>query len=78
MRSVIHPRTKRIGIIEQGKRTTAQERQHVGVLAGAIAEELCEAYGDTLEPSAVARSAMEAYSELMADPRVFGMGDEPD
>ena len=50
----------------------------MGVLAGAIAEELCEAYGDTLEPSAVARSAMEAYSELMADPRVFGMGDEPD
>jgi len=61
--------------MEQGH---ANERQKVGVLAGAIAEELCEAYSDTLEPSAVARAAMELHGELMADPRVFGMGDEPE
>ena len=42
----------------------------VMVAAAAQAEQLCDQYGDRLDPEEVARQAKDAYRELRADPRV--------
>lgn len=39
------------------------------VAAAAQAEQLCEQYGDRLDPEEVARQAKDAYRELRSDPR---------
>ena len=62
----------RLGFLEQYKAT----EQTVGVLAGALAEELCERYHDTLDPSECDRIAREAYREIIADLPKPKPGDE--
>jgi hypothetical protein len=75
VRSEVKPRVLKIGIMEFGG-NTEKERQQLGVLGGALAEELCEQYNDTLEPSGVARATMEAHKELLAENPHIRMGDE--
>lgn len=76
IRSDVRPNLLKRGILEHGGNTQAKERQLVGALAGAMAEELCEQYSDTLEPSAVARAAMKCYDELVAENPVLQQGNE--
>lgn len=64
------PQLKVKGILEAP--TSAQQ---VGVLAGALAEILCERYDDRLEPSEVAHAAANTFSELPPTP-VALLGDE--
>ena len=71
VQSRVKPHLKLKGIRELP--TTAQA---VGLLGGALAEELCERYRDTLEPSDVALAAGQAYMELMADTPQAAWGDE--
>lgn len=75
VRSNIKPMLKNKGILEFER--GINQRGTVGILAGALAEQLCERYGDTLDPSTVAATAERAYARLMAEnPAVFGIGDE--
>lgn len=76
VRSAVRPVLSKMGILEHGEHTQLRERQLVGALAGAMAEELCAQYRDTLEPSAVARAAMEVYDEMVAEQPVLQRGDE--
>jgi hypothetical protein len=76
VRSEIRPWLLKKGIVEHGAVTQMKERQGIGTLAGAMAEELCEQYADSLEPSAVARAAMDCYDELVAENPVLKLGDE--
>ncbi len=76
VRSEIRPWLLKKSIMEHGVTTQAKERQGIGTLAGAIAEELCAQYSDTLEPSAVARTAMDCYDELVAENPVLKLGEE--
>lgn len=71
VQSRVKPHLKLKGIQEMP--TTPQK---VGILAGALAEELCHRYSDTLEPSDVARAAAAAHMELMADTPQAAWGDE--
>lgn len=64
VRSEVKPTVIKIGMLEFGN---SNEQQKLGILAGAVAEQLCEEYQDTVEPSAVAHTAMEVYQELMAE-----------
>jgi hypothetical protein len=67
VRSVVRPRLRTVGILEFGA-TPGQ----LGVLAGALAEGLCEKYHDTLEPSAAARTAEQLARELAEEnPHVY-------
>lgn len=76
IRSEVRPNLLKKGILEHGGNTRAKERQLVGALAGAMAEELCEQYADTLEPSAVARTAMDCYDEMVSENPVLQQGNE--
>lgn len=68
VRSSVNPTLKKIGEFEQANaRSEKKTAQLIGVLAGAMAEELCEQYDDTIDPSNAARAAVEAYTEMMAD-----------
>ena len=71
--SKVKPRLFKQGIIEFKR---SDQSQVIGALAGALAEELCEQYNDTLDPSSCAHSAMDAYVELMADNPQIMFGDE--
>lgn len=57
---------KLIGIMEAGT-GDKMERAKVGVLAGALAEDLCKRFKDKIDPSAAARAAEEAHRELVAE-----------
>jgi hypothetical protein len=46
---------------------SASVAQSVGICAGAAAEHMCEHYGDTIDPSEVARVAVEQCVRLLAD-----------
>ena len=72
--SEVKPNLKSVGILEHA---LTNQRQHLGSLGGAMAEELCEKYQDSLEPSAVARAAMEAYDELVATTLTPIYGEQP-
>lgn len=75
VRSEVKPRVKKVGIFEKmedGKR----EAQKIAILAGAMAEELCEQYNDTLDPSNVAKAAVEAYREVLLEQKEFLAGYE--
>lgn len=74
VRSEIKPNLKSVGILEH---TPTNQRQHLGTLGGAMAEELCTKYQDTIEPTAVARAAMEAYDELVATTLMPVYGEQP-
>lgn len=50
-------------VIERNFAATAK----IEVLAGALAEDLCEKYGATLDPSEVARTAAEVYRQIVKD-----------
>ena len=76
VRSKVRPNLSKKGIVEHGVCTQAKECQGVGVLAGAMAEELCDQHSDTLEPSAVAQAAMDCYEELVAENPILLPGDE--
>lgn len=60
VRSAARPRLQRATIVERNFQAEAR----IEVAAGAIAEELCEKYNDTLDPSEVARAARQAFLEL--------------
>ena len=74
VRSKVKPSLKKKGILEVER---GNQRDVIGTLAAAMAEELCEQYSDTLDPSTVAATAERAYTRLMDEnPTVFGMGNE--
>jgi hypothetical protein len=70
VRSIVRPNLIRIGIVNQ------RDEHLIAAVAGAIAEELNERYGDMIEPSAVARTAQSLFHDLMQFPTVEE-GDEP-
>jgi len=76
VRSEIRPNLLKKGIVEHGVTSQAKECQGVGILAGAMAEELCNQFNDTLEPSAVAQGAMDCYTELVAENPILTPGEE--
>lgn len=65
MRCLTRPRIIKVGIVEFGKESTARTRLQVEVLAGALAEMLCEQYGDMLDPDEVARGAGQVFQDTM-------------
>jgi hypothetical protein len=67
-----NPQMKMKGILEHPDTT----KQKVGLLAGALAEELCERHGSDVDPSEAARYGMEAYRELLMDNPHVAPGDE--
>jgi len=71
--SEIKPGLKSVGILEFEK---ANQRQHLGTLGGAMAEELCEKYSDTIEPTAIANATMDAYDEIIASTPTVKFGKE--
>lgn len=73
VRSVVKPRVIRIGVVDYKSEHLVRR---VALVAGAIAEELNEAYGDRIEPSAAAHTAVQLFHELMRVP-VVEEGDEP-
>lgn len=73
VRSRLMPRLLKVGIIEFEKRDQANK---IMVLAGALAEELCEQYKDTLDPGSVARTARDCYRELLPENMILQPGFE--
>ncbi|MCP4900892.1 MAG: hypothetical protein GY906_28325 [bacterium] len=75
VRSAIKPWIKQGSIVERDFRESSQ----IEVLAGAIAEGLCEKYNDQkLDPGQCARAAREAYLELNTfNPRPLFGSEEP-
>lgn len=69
------PRSSFVGIMEQGKEDN--EAQAIGILAGAMTEELCERLSDSVtDPGRMALAAVECYRELVAEnPHIF-LGNE--
>jgi len=63
VRSVVKPMLKNKGIMEFER---GNQQGAIGILAGALAEEFCDRYGDTLQPEAAAAAAERAYDRLMA------------
>ncbi len=61
--SEVKPLVKAVGILEYAD----ADLKKITVLGGALAEHLCEKYGDTLDPDIVARAAHEAFRELRAE-----------
>ena len=59
--SVVKPDVHREGVINLPSRKNLDRK--VAVLAGAIAEELCEQYGDPLDPGVIANLAVSAYHD---------------
>jgi len=57
----------RMTLAAEQESTAAVTAQRLGAAAGAAAEDLCERFGDTIEPSEVARVAVEQASLLLAD-----------
>lgn len=41
--------------------------RNIGILAGALTEELNERFGDNVDPSEVARNAVNAFNEMLAE-----------
>ena len=74
VRSQTRPNLIRIGIVNMNE--DRRTRARVAAVAGALAEQLDELYGDRIEPSAVAATAGELYDDLMRMP-VVEAGDEP-
>lgn len=74
VRSQVRPNLLRIGNIELERR---DQTAKVMVLAAAIAEELCEKYGDTLDPSTVAVTARDCYREILSENIQLQPGHEP-
>lgn len=72
IRSCIKPRLRRGSIVERDFNAEVK----IEILAGAIAEEMCESFDDTLDPGEVARLARTAFLELNNEnPRPL-LGDE--
>lgn len=61
------------GRIKQGEKffdfrdTSKNMRQVAGVLAGALAEECCEHFGDSFDPSDAAKMGMEAFDQVASN-----------
>lgn len=70
------PQLKNKGILEFMKEPRERTRQKVGLLAGALAEDLCDRYSDTLDPGSCAKAAMDCLDELMSENPHVGWGDE--
>ena len=65
VRSSVRRFHKMKGIWEHERRDQTQE---IGILAGHLAEEMAERYGESkLDPSDCARAAMQAYVEIMRE-----------
>lgn len=60
VRSEIKPSLRRGTVVERDFRAETK----IEICAGAIAEEMCEAFDDTLDPGEVARQAKLAFLEL--------------
>lgn len=76
IRSAVKRGVCRLGILEIEGESMQKDRQRVGALAGAMTEELCEKYGDSLDPDDVARQAMSAHQELVMETPALLWGDE--
>jgi hypothetical protein len=61
------------GRIKQGEKffdfrdDSKNMRQVAGVMAGALAEECCEHFGDSFDPSEAAKMGMEAFEQVVAE-----------
>lgn len=70
VRSVRFPHSKMVGEIRPEDVTSiAKIGKHVGILAGALTEELNERFSDNVDPAVIARNAVEAFKEMMQDQR---------
>lgn len=68
VRSEVKPYLKCVGIVEHKEGDNNIHR--VGLLAGALAEQLCEKYDDTLDPGNVYLTCVEFYRQMMSNPQV--------
>lgn len=68
VRSRRMPHSKLVGEIAPEDVTSLPKiKRHVGVLAGAIAELVNERFKDNIDPSEVAKAAVEAFAEMAAE-----------
>lgn len=58
---------RRMTMSAEAERRSTSVAQNLGACAGAAAEHLCEHFGDTIDPSEVARVAVEQCRRLLAD-----------
>lgn len=58
---------RRMTMSADAERRSTSVAQNLGACAGAAAEDLCERFGDTIDPSEVARVAVEQCARLLAD-----------
>lgn len=64
--SAVKPGIEKNGELEFNANSAAEMRKRVNTLAGALAEMLCEKYGDTIDPGECAKAASEAWSDTLA------------
>ncbi len=74
--SVVRPGLIKRGVVELGKLGAERTRQQCGIVAAMMAEELCEQHNDNLDPSAIARAALQAFRELKAENQTIPWGDD--
>ena len=68
VRSQKFPHSKLVGeITPHDVSSVAKLKQAVGILAGSVTEELNERLGDNVDPDVIARNAVEALMEMLAD-----------
>ncbi len=72
VRSVLRPNHLLMGILEHDEITD----NALMVLAGALAEELCVRFGDTVDPDIVAHTAVACYHEMVEENVVLQPGNE--
>jgi hypothetical protein len=68
VRSKRLPHSKLVGEIAPEDVTSLPKiRRHVGILAGALAEEVNVRFKDNIDPSEIAKAAVEAFAEMAAE-----------
>jgi len=72
VRSTARPDVKQGTIVERGP----QERRNLAIAAGALAESLCEKYGDDRDPTSAAVLAEETYDRMLRSNPIPQVGDE--
>lgn len=72
VRSVNRPDVRRGTIIERDR----DERRNIGIAAAALAEDLCEAYGDNRDPATAWDVAQSTYDRLIMNNPIPKLGGE--
>jgi hypothetical protein len=68
VRSTLFEHSKMVGEMPMTDATNMPKMaRNIGILAGALTEELNDRFGDNVDPSEVARNAVDAFNEMVAE-----------